>query len=313
MGLPPSSKPSTNGTARAHRTQPRRPPPTPLTAATPCDTAFRSAAGRYVGDLSAHCEATCEGDAGALHEMRIALTRLRTVIAFFSPMVAGPQQARLADGLKWLNVRLGAVRDLDVAIERLEEIKPRPQAAYRAWSQERAETQRHLTRALRSVKYQRLIKGISHWIEKGSWSTKTEKHAASQRACPVAEYGRRKLMQWRGKLIKRSRKLREIGPRKRHRLRLMNKRLTYAIEAVADLVSGSEISRLQATLKLLRKAQKSLGQLNDDARFQSLASTQGRGGVGLSRTFLGPKHRKRLIRTAAATYQELAELKPFRI
>jgi CHAD domain-containing protein len=277
-----------------------------------CDTAFRSAAGRYLRDLTAHQEATCGGDDRALHEMRIALMRLRTIIAFFSPMVAGPQQALLADELKWLNAHLGAVRDLDVAIERLKAIKPRPQAAYRSWSRERAEAQRHLTRALRSVKYQRLIKSISLWIQKGSWSTKTGRQAANERACPVSEYGARKLMQWWEKLIKKSRKLREIGAKKRHRVRLLNKRLNYAIEAIADLVSESEISRLQATLKLLRKAQRSLGQLNDDARCRSLAATLGQGGAGVSRMFLGPGHEKRLIRTAAAAYQKLAELKPFR-
>ena len=176
--------------------------------------------------------------------MRIALTRLRTTIDFFSPMVTSLQQLRLADELKWLNAHLGAVRDLDVAIERLTEIKPRLQVDYRSWNRERAETQRHLTRALRSLRYRRLIKSISYWIEKGSWSTKRGKQAASQRACPVAEYSARKLMRWRKKLIKRSRKLREIGTRKRHRLRLLNKRLSYAIESVADLASESEISRL---------------------------------------------------------------------
>ncbi|MGB9117036.1 CHAD domain-containing protein [Bradyrhizobium sp.] len=278
-----------------------------------CDTAFRNVAGRYLRDLTAHHEATCGGDASALHEMRIALTRLRTTIAFFSPMVAGPQQARLADELKWLNAHLGAVRDLDVAIERLKEINKRPPPVdYRSWSRERVQAQRHLTRALRSVRYRRLVKSIAHWIEKGSWSTKREKQAAKQRACPVAEYSARKLMRWREKLVKRSRNLEEIGTKKRHRLRLLNKRLTYAVEAVADLVSESEASRLQATLKALRKAQRSLGQLNDDARCQSLATTLGQDGE-LSRILLSPKREKHLIRAAAAAYDKLAELKPFRI
>ncbi len=103
----------------------RRLPPALLNAAMACDAAFRIIAGRYLGDLATHHEATCRGDAGALHEMRIALTRLRTTIAFFSPMVADLQQARLADELKWLNTHLGTVRDLDVAIERLKEINER--------------------------------------------------------------------------------------------------------------------------------------------------------------------------------------------
>jgi CHAD domain-containing protein len=308
----PSPRPSSKGVVRAAHAQPRRLPPALPTAGMACEAAFRSIAGRYLGDLAVHHEATCGGDASAVHEMRITLTRLRTVIAFFSPMVAGPQQARLAAELKWLNAHLGAVRDLDVAIERLKEIKPRPQTGYRAWSRERADRQRHLTRALRSVRYRRLVKSISDWIEKGSWSTRRGKQAATQRACPVAEYSARKLMRWREKLIKRSRHLEEIGTEKRHRVRLLNKRLTYAVEAVADLVSKSEASRLQATVKALRKAQRSLGQLNDDARCRSLATALGQDGE-LSRILLSPKREKHLMRAAAAAYDKLADLKPFRI
>jgi len=246
--------------------------------------------------------------------MRLALTRLRTAIAFFSPMVAGPQQMRLKDELRWLNAHLGAVRDFDVAIERLNEIsKRRSQAEHQLWSRERAANQRRLARVLRSVRYRRLVKSISDWIEKGSWSTKKGKQAANQRACPVTEYSERKLTLWREKLIKRSRKLREIGTEKRHRLRLMNKRFTYAIESVVDLVSESETLKLRTMLKVLRKAQRSLGQLNDDARYQSLATTLGRGDAEVSKALLGHKREKRLLRVAAEAYEKLAELKPLRI
>lgn len=229
-------------------------------------------------------------------------------------MVANPQQARLADELKWLNAQMGIVRDLDVAIEQLKEInKRRPKADYRSWNQKRDESQRHLARALRSARYRRLIRSISHWIEEGDWSRKPGLQAAKQRACPVTEYTSRKLMQWQEKLIKKSRKLLDIGAKKRHRLRLMNKRLTYAIEAVTELVSDSEVSNQQATLKILRKAQRSLGRLNDNESCRLLAATLGLGGEGAAHLFLGRKHEKRLIRAAAAAYEKLAELRPFRI
>jgi CHAD domain-containing protein len=162
-----------------------------------CDTAFRIVAGRCLNDLTANHPATCAGDAGALHQMRIALTRLRTAIAFFSPMVASPQRTRLRNQLKWLNARLGVVRDLDVAIERLKAIDTRrPQADYRSWSRERAKSQQQLTRVLRSDRYRGLVKSISRWIERGSWSTKKGSQAAKERACPVSEYSAHKLMRW---------------------------------------------------------------------------------------------------------------------
>ena len=246
--------------------------------------------------------------------MRIALMRLRTAITFFLPMVAGPQHTRLADELKWLNTHLGAVRDLDVAIEWLVAVnKSRPRVEYRSWKEERTASQRHLTRALRSARYQRLITSLSRWIEKGAWSTKRGTRPAKQRACLVTEYSARQLSRWQKRLIRKSHKLRDMGVKKRHRLRLRNKRLSYAIEAFTHLASGIEISNRQATLKFLRKAQRSLGQLNDDERCRSLATTLGQSKATASHLGLGPKREKRLIRTAATAYEKLAALKPLRV
>jgi CHAD domain-containing protein len=311
----PLRKSAAKSPARAARTQSRRPPAVRLDAAMPCDAAFRIVARRCLKDLTSHHAATCQGDADALHHMRIAITQLRTSMSFFSPMVAGPQQTRIRDELKWLNTHLGVVRDLDVAIERLGEINQQSQQADdRSWKQERAVSQRHLARVLRSTRYQRLVKSTAAWVEKGAWSRKTGTQAAKQRACPVADYSTRQLARWQKKLLKKSRRLREFGIKKRHRLRLLNKKLNYAIASIADLISSDEMKKQQqATAKCLRKAQKSLGQLNDDARGRSLAATVGRGGALASEPFLSPKREKLLLRNAAAAYKRLAELKPLRI
>jgi hypothetical protein len=62
----------------------------------------------------------------------------------------------------------------------------------------------------------------------------------------------------------------------------------------------------------LRKAQRSLGQLNDDANSRSLSLALKRDGFKVPLQFLSRKREKQLIRTAAAAYQKLAELKPLR-
>ncbi len=67
---------------------PRRHPTPRLNAMMACDTAFRVVGRRYFGDLTANFEGACKGDSEAVHQMRVALTRLRAVIVFFSPMVA---------------------------------------------------------------------------------------------------------------------------------------------------------------------------------------------------------------------------------
>jgi CHAD domain-containing protein len=274
-----------------------------------CDTAFRVVAGRCIGDLTANHDATCRGNPSALHQMRIALTRLRTAILFFSPMVVDPERTRIKGELKWLNAHLGAVRDLDVAIERLKAVnKQRPQAIpyYRYWDEKRAESHRHLARALQSARYQRLIEGMSSWVENGPWSIKMGKRAAQERASPIIVYSVEKLTLWREKLLKKCRKIRKMGTKNRHRLRLLNKKLTYSIEFFEDLFPDKGFSRQKTALKYLRKAQRSLGQLNDDANGHSLAAALQRDGVPVPLQFLSAKREKRLIRTAAAAYRKLA-------
>ena len=82
-----------------------------------CDTAFRLVAGGCLEEVATHYKALRAGDATALHQTRIALTRLRAAISFYSPMVADSEWPRLKAELKWFSGYLGATRDLDVAIE----------------------------------------------------------------------------------------------------------------------------------------------------------------------------------------------------
>src|SRR5665213_231336 len=268
-----------------------------LNPVTACDTVFRVVARRCLADLTANHPATCMGDAEALHQMRVALARLSAAISFFSPMVADRQRARVRRELKWLHASLGAVRDLDVTIKRLETTGKQASHDHQFWKAKRVESHRHLARALRSARYRRLIKSTSGWIENGAWSITKGKQATRERACPIAVYSAGKLMRWQEKVLRKSRKLQRMSAKKRHRLRLFNKKTYYSTEFFADLFRHSGQSRQRAALKHLRQAQKALGQLNDDANSQSLAADLQRNGVRASLQFPRPKREKRLIRS----------------
>jgi CHAD domain-containing protein len=228
-------------------------------------------------------------------------------------MVEGDGQLRLDAELKWLRAHLGIVRDLDVALERLAKIKPRRAINDRPWKQERAACQRHLTRALGSPRYRRLIKDITTWIENGDWSRKRAKTASARRTQPADKYCTDTLQAWRKKLLKKSRKLEELGTSKRHRVRLANKRLSYAIEAAEKLAPPDQAPAREAMLKLLRTAQKSLGQLNDDARRRALATAFGENKIDGSELLLDGKQKKQLLRRAVSAYEDLSGLRPLKI
>jgi CHAD domain-containing protein len=311
--MPPLRKSTGKTASRAKSARPvQLPSPKPrLNGAMACDTAFRIVARRHLDALAASREATCEGDPTALHQMRIALTHLRTAILFFSPMVQDAMRDEIRDELKWLNGALGAVRDLDVAVERVvASDKKRPEAlsAVGAWEEKRAEGHRNLARMLRSVRYEWLIKQTTAWIETGPWSTRKGKEAAAERATLIGLYTLDKLEEWEKRLLKRSRKLRKMGTKKRHRLRLLNKKLTYSIDSFDDLFQNRTFSKQKIALKHLRKAQSSLGQLNDDARGHEIAEELQRSGVQTTPQLLGPKKKKRLLKRASKAYRKLDRL-----
>jgi CHAD domain-containing protein len=311
--MPPSGTSTRKTASRAALARPvQRPSPKPrLNAAMACDTAFRIVARRHLDALSANQDATCKGDPTALHQMRVALTHLRTAILFFSPMVEDTVRDEIRDELKWLNGELGAVRDLDVAIERVVSLdKKRPEAlsAVGAWEEKRAEGHRNLARTLRSVRYDWLIEQADGWIENGPWSTKRGKDAAAERATPIGLYTLERLLEWEKRLLKRSRKLVKMGTKKRHRLRLLNKKLTYSIDSFEDLFDNKRFSKQKIALKHLRKAQRSLGQLNDDARGHEIAEELQRGGVQTTPQFLRRGKKKRLLKKASRAYRKLDKL-----
>jgi CHAD domain-containing protein len=276
-----------------------------------CDTAFRIVARRHLDALNANHQATCDGDPTALHEMRIALTHLRTAILFFSPMVHDTIRDEVRDELKWLNSELGAVRDLDVAVDRIKSLdkkEPEAMAALSSWNEKRAEGHQTLARMLDSVRYRWLIDQTSGWIENGPWSMKRGKLAAKERASPVGAYSEEKLEEWEKKLLRRSRKLRKMDTKKRHRLRLFNKKLSYSIDSLEDLFTDKKFSKQKAALKQLSKAQKTLGQLNDGARGHEIATELERKGVETPMKFLKSRRKKQLLKKATKAYRKLGKL-----
>jgi CHAD domain-containing protein len=312
--MPPSRKIAAKSIPQATQAAARQRPAAKarLNGAMACDTAFRIVARRHLDALNANHQATCDSDPNALHQMRVALTHLRTAILFFSPMVHDTLRDEVRDELKWLNGELGAVRDLDVAVDRvkaLDQKRPQPIEVLNSWNDKRAEGHRYLTRILNSVRYRWLIDQTSGWIENGPWSTKQGKLAAKERGSPIGPYSALKLEEWEDKLLKKSRKLRKMGTKKRHRLRLFNKKLTYSIDSLEDLFADKKFSKQKTALKHLSRAQKSLGQLNDAARGNALASDLEQKGVPTAVQFLKPKRRKRLLKKASKAYHRLEKLK----
>ena len=96
-----------------------------------CAAAFQKIALDCVAGIKARHRRACAGDAEAVHQIRVAITRLRAVVSFFKPIAGRCGMAGLEKEIAWLNGALGAARDSDV----MAAYARRKQ--YRAWAQGR--------------------------------------------------------------------------------------------------------------------------------------------------------------------------------
>ncbi|MBZ5792193.1 CHAD domain-containing protein [Burkholderia contaminans] len=196
-----------------------------------------------------------------VHQMRVALRRLRTLMRFF-PLFADRQwRDTLGVDLRWLAALLGTVRDWDVfATESLPALIAADggdgewhgtlDAARAQCGAARGE----LRQALHSARYARLTLGWLEWL--------------SLLALPPAEHGDApSLRRHATKRVRRlfghlyaSPSLTSLDTAARHQVRIDAKRLRYALEFFASLASRRTRTE---TVKTLTRVQSVLGEAND--------------------------------------------------
>ena len=240
------------------------------TAELDCATAFQRIALDCVAKIRLHHSSACAGDAEAVHQIRVAITRLRAAVSFFAAITVDVEWRRLKKELAWLNASLGAARDSDVVVEYA------GRERYRAWAQRmigedlelhQARDHRRMVRCLRSLRFHDLIEAMSDWIGAGPWLRRWERKLRRKSAKPLKAYCERELNRWRRRLIRRGRRLKTLGASDRHRLRIRAKRFRYMIEALTGIIPLFDQREFRHVHKPARQLQRTLGDLRDLKRF----------------------------------------------
>ncbi|MDE5456364.1 CHAD domain-containing protein [Bradyrhizobium sp. CSA112] len=261
-----------------------------------------------VAAIKAHHSSACAGDAEAVHQIRVAITRLRAAVAFFAPVVVDSEWLRLKKEIAWLNGPLGAARDSDVVMEYARRKR------YRAWAerilgeqfdQHQMRDHRRLVRSLRSARTQRLVEAMARWIRQGPW---LERHKRRKDAETLQSYCARELDRWYERLIRKGQRLKTLGASRRHRLRIRVKRFRYMLEALTETVALRGRGELRHLHRPAKRLQRALGDLRDLKRFAGLAS----GSLQAENSKRGKKHppayrhrRDKLLGDAIAAHRDL--------
>jgi CHAD domain-containing protein len=274
-----------------------------------CATAFQKIASDCAAGVKAHYGGALAGNPEAVHQIRVAFTRLRAAVSFFAPMTTDAEWRHLKKEIAWLNASLGAARDSDVMVAYARRKR------YRAWARRRtgegldkrqARDRRRLARCLESRRFHGLIEAISGWIERGPWLRRWERNGLVKPAKPLKSYCERKLNRWRRRLIDKGRQLETLGTSRRHQLRIRTKRFRYMLEALRDIVPLRNRGQFRHVHGRAKRLQHLLGDLRDLKRLARLGVSAKDGNPGKD-----PPHyrrqRKKLLREAVEACRSLKQ------
>lgn len=203
-----------------------------------------------------------------VHQMRVALRRLRSAIGVFSAMLDNSALNPLLDDLRWLGAPLGCKRDLDVFLtETLAPLRSLPDAPKRLQhlatilEDRRVSAQEALDAALNAPRLAAMRLGLNRFlsaVEAGDAAVLSDTALAS---APAADFASDILRRRRRKVKALGSRHAELDVPELHDLRIRAKKLRYAAEFFRPLFRHRKGSR--RFIAALAHLQDCLGMLND--------------------------------------------------
>ncbi|WP_185973749.1 CHAD domain-containing protein [Ferrovibrio terrae] len=207
-------------------------------------------------------------NAEGVHQMRVALRRLRSAIGVFSAMLDDSALNPLLDDLRWLGAPLGRKRDLDVFLtETLTPLRSLPDAPKRLQhlatilEDRRVSAQEALDAALNAPRLAAMRLGLNRFlsaVEAGDAAVLSDTALAS---APAADFASDILHRRRRKVKALGSRHAELDVPELHDLRIRAKKLRYAAEFFRPLFKHRKGSR--RFIAALAHLQDCLGMLND--------------------------------------------------
>ncbi|HEX5377124.1 MAG TPA: CHAD domain-containing protein [Phenylobacterium sp.] len=273
--------------------------------------AFQSIARNALTLISANALVLREADGEeVLHQLRVAVRRLRSAISIFKPIAADDMMSTIQGELKWLLGACDEARDLDVFAHDNAALDPAGHAFAPAVEAARAGAHAKACAAVASRRFRDLVLEATAWVETGAWLT-TPGKAARKRKGSARDFAVKALAARWKRLLKAGAKFQDLDDEGRHRLRIEGKKLRYSMEAFAPLFDARGSARFLTRLKDL---QDQLGLLNDGAVAAKLVERLGPTGEGraAARRLLAARdaRRAKTLKAAAKAMKSLAAANP---
>jgi inorganic triphosphatase YgiF len=234
---------------------------------------FRRITGTALASLLANQPAAAAGTIDGVHQVRVAIRRLRACLALFRPHLDEEQEERFTDAMRRLGRILGEARDWDVfCAETLPELTSRGLAEpllarlLAGAEAERAAAHARLAEEFTRPAMTRLVLGLAAWAEDpAALSGMPDGGVMTE---PLVELVPELEERLARRVMRRGRRIRHRSDEELHELRKAMKKLRYGVEFLASL---HRRKRAGAYLHRCKVLQEQLGALNDAAMAVTLA------------------------------------------
>jgi inorganic triphosphatase YgiF len=262
-------------------------------------------------------------DPEGVHQARVALRRMRALVAAYRHLMSDEVHGWLSGELRWLQQELSPARDWDVFTDytlppilnrlpdelALEHLKDEAQTLRReAYDKVRA--------LFGSPRYTLLLLKMGRALEVGDWRAPAGSADAAPLEEPIKRFANRLLAFRHRRLRKFGKKRESLSESDLHRLRLLGKKMRYSADFFRSLYAEKRVRRYFAAVAEL---QDRLGSINDAVVTHGLLqklerrmpdSTEAAHGVGLVRGWQAAKIEQDLL-GFTKVWQEFSEAKPF--
>ena len=305
----------------------RKAEPVPLRENMNAAEAFQAVAHACLRHMRVNEEILLQGrDAHALHQVRVAIRRLRSAFSLFGDLINDSQGRHIRDEIKRLTQPLGHARNLDVFLATTlpAERERHPDEIGLLGLETQLEDQRSKAYEdvgilLQSAEWRALLLDLAAWINAGPWLKDEAKKRVTLREEAARDFAARELDRRRRQVKRRGRDLDDLSPEDRHQVRIAAKKLRYGAEFFAGLYPDKKaVKRHTAFVKALAELQDHLGELNDIATGHEVvrdlvgqhAGTATLFAAGITAADLKARSRK-LLAAAADAHEDLVDAKPF--
>ena len=235
--------------------------------------AFREIVAAGLGHLLANQPAAAAGDPEGVHQMRVAIRRLRTALVLFGAHLEPHTTHRFGAELKRLGRVLGEARDWDVfCLDTLPRaLDDAPGASWGHLLLEAASAERRVAHQRVEEEIERpaltgFVLGMMAWAEDGS--VRPALLGDKRLRIRLVKLAPELLDRLAGKVAKRGRRIGRRSDEELHALRKSLKKLRYGVDDVAGLYGRKAVRKY---LQGCKELQELLGRMNDAAVAGTLA------------------------------------------